>query len=94
VLLKALWRERPDVLFAKVTFVGMDESLAQASDFAWPFFGQWMPEDPARRAAEFVARVGLSYLMSPEPGVDLRDECSVRQLVAKHVSAGVRALAA
>jgi hypothetical protein len=91
--LGALKVERPEVLSDRVTFGGLDTTLALASDFAWPFFSQWMEEEPARRSAEFVARVTLSYLVSEEPGVSLTDEGDVAALVARHVLAGVRSLA-
>ena len=94
VMVAALWREQPDVVLSRLAFSGMDETLALASDFSWPFFAQWMGEDPARRAGELVARVILSYLMSPEPGIDLTDEVAVGLLVERHVLAGVEALAA
>ena len=93
-LIAAMWAEQPETLFSRVAFDGLDATLALASDFAWPFFGQWMDEDPARRAAEFAVRVVLSYLLSPSQGVDLTDEASARALIERHVLAGVEALAA
>jgi AcrR family transcriptional regulator len=93
VMLRALSHERPELLHARLTFDGLDDTLALGSDFAWPFFAQWMPEDPARRAAEFVSRVAISYLLNDEPGAQLEVEADVRRLVADHVLAGVEALA-
>ena len=92
VMLQASWAEEPAELFARLSFSGLDKTLALASDFAWPFFSQFMAEEEARRAAEFAARVTLSYLISPEPGIELVEEDSVRQLLEGFVLPGVEAL--
>jgi AcrR family transcriptional regulator len=93
VLLRASWAEEPAELFARLSFSGLDETLALASDFAWPFLSQFMADEEARRAAEFAARVTLSYLVSPEPSVELLEEGSVRRLLEGFVLPGVEALA-
>jgi AcrR family transcriptional regulator len=93
VMLRALSQERPELLHARLTFSGLEETLALGSDFAWPFFAQWMSEEPAKRASEFVSRVAISYLVNEEPGARLDVEADVRRLVAAHVLAGIEALA-
>jgi len=93
VILRALSRERPELLHARLTFGGLEETLALGSDFAWPFFAQWMDEDPAKRASEFASRVAISYLLNEEPGSRLDVDADVRRLVAAHVLDGIEALA-
>jgi len=90
--LAALLRESPELVTGLLAFDAMSDLLDLVSDFAWPYFGRWLAEDAARRAGELVARVAISYLMSPEPGLDLCDERSVRALIDRHVLAGVMAL--
>ena len=90
--LRSVVQEQPEKVLGAIAFEGLGRTLELLSDFAWPFFGQWLPEDEARRAGEFVGRVTLSYLVSPEDGVDLTVHESVEGLVAQHVVPGVLAL--
>jgi AcrR family transcriptional regulator len=90
--LSSVLAEIPDLVVAAIAFDGLGTTLELVSDFAWPYFGRWMTQDAARRAGEFVARVTLSYLLSPDPEVDLGDLACVQTLVRSHVIEGVLAL--
>lgn len=70
----------------------LDHTISVASAFAEPFFGRFLEPDGARRGAELVVRVVLSYLIDPDEAVDIRDEESVRTFVRAFVLPGVEAL--
>ncbi|MBV9662332.1 MAG: TetR/AcrR family transcriptional regulator, partial [Actinobacteria bacterium] len=49
----------------------------------------WLPADDAQRAAEWGARIVLSYTSCPADDVDLADEASARRLVQTFVLPGL-----
>jgi len=82
----------PALVTAHLAFAEMDRVLAVASTFAAPFLGRWLEPDQAVRAAEWAARIVLSYLGAPSPDVDLTDRTDVSHLVQRFVLPGVQAL--
>jgi AcrR family transcriptional regulator len=72
----------------------LDRTISVAAAFAEPFFGRFLEPDGARRGAELVVRVVLSYLIDPDDVVDVTDERSVRAFVRTFVLPGVDALRA
>jgi AcrR family transcriptional regulator len=79
----------PEVLAPHLEFAGGDRLYRRLGRGLAPFFAPWV-DDP-ERAAEWVARVGLSLLWSPAPLVDLADEDAVRRLVSTFVTPGIAA---
>lgn len=94
---QALWlllEHEPEVVLPRLAFGHRDRLLAQISAFAAPFLGRWLAHAEALRVAEWTARVVLSYLECPAPGVDLTNPADVRRLVRSYVLPGIRVLAA
>ncbi|MFP5328116.1 MAG: TetR/AcrR family transcriptional regulator [Acidimicrobiia bacterium] len=89
VALQYLLQFEPEAILPHVSFTRFDEVLATATDFAAPHLERWLDPQQARRSAEWVTRVVVSYVMCPSPGVDLRDEDSVRQLVRHFILPGL-----
>jgi AcrR family transcriptional regulator len=92
VALQYLLQYEPEAVLPHVSFNRFDEVLAVASDLASPHLERWLEPHQARRAAEWVTRVVVSHVMCPSPGVDLRDEGSVRQLVRQFILPGLTRL--
>ena len=67
----------------------MDSVLRTISEFAAPYLAPHVGPDEASRAAEWLARMVLSYTACPAPWVDVRDEESVRRLVRAFVLPGL-----
>jgi AcrR family transcriptional regulator len=91
-VLRYLFDHEPGVILPQLAFAGMDRVLEVISDFAAPFFARWLDHDEATRAAEWTARIVVSYLCSPDPGVDLADPADARRLARSYVLPGVLAL--
>jgi AcrR family transcriptional regulator len=83
----------PGVLLPHLCFARMDGVLEVASRFTGAFLARWLDRDAARRVADLSARIVVSYIASPAPGVDIRDEDSARRLVSTFVMPGARKLA-
>ena len=90
--LAVLRKERPELLLGLVNLDRMNDTLAVLVDFAGPFFEQFLDFEASRRAAEFVARVVLSYVTSPEEHFSLSDREVREQILMSWVVPGVRAL--
>lgn len=67
----------PDWLLPHLAFAGGDRFLAAATDAIAPTLERFVGSN-APRAAEWIARVGLCLLMTPDSPVALDDENSVR----------------
>lgn len=88
-----LLEHEPGTVLPHLAFGGLDRVLEAAGSFAAPFLGRWLGPDDAARAAEWAARIVLSYLACPREGMDLTEPSAVRGLVATFVVPGIQALA-
>jgi AcrR family transcriptional regulator len=79
----------PDVLLPHLAFDGADRVLAAGARVVAPALARFLDPDDAARAAEWLARILLSYLCSPTAAVDLSDPVSVRALVDDFVVPGL-----
>jgi hypothetical protein len=59
--------------------------LRQAAAIAAPHLARFLPADDLPRAAEWVTRVVLSYLLNPSDDLDLTDEVATRRFVRLYV---------
>jgi AcrR family transcriptional regulator len=90
--LRFLMAYEPETVLSRLAFAKLDEVLAAAATMAAPYLERHLGPDDARRAAEWVARLVLSYACTPsDSGVDIADEASVRRLVRAFVLPGVLA---
>jgi AcrR family transcriptional regulator len=83
--LRALLTYEPEVVLPRLAFDQMDEALGVASALAAPHLARFLDPETAVRAAEWVARLVVTYASWPSLEVDLADEASVRRLVATYV---------
>lgn len=91
--LRYLLEHEPGAVLPHLAFGGLDGVLDSAATFAAPFLGRWLGPDDAARAAEWAARIVLSYISCPREGLDPTDPIAVRGLVATFVLPGIQALA-
>ncbi|HEV7886378.1 MAG TPA: TetR/AcrR family transcriptional regulator [Acidimicrobiales bacterium] len=87
--LQYLLAHEPEAVLPRLAFSEMDQVLRIASDFAAPRLSRWLPDDEARRAAEWVARLIVSYSITPATHMSIDDEGSVRALVRTFVLPGL-----
>jgi AcrR family transcriptional regulator len=88
--LQYLLAHEPEVVLPRISFHQADAVLRGISAFAAPYLARWVvPEVDAARAAEWVARIVLSYSCCPSTAVDLGSEESVRKLVRTFVLPGL-----
>lgn len=62
-------------------FSGLNRLMALVADMAAPFAARFVDERVARRVAEWLARVALSYVSCPSPDYDLRRPEQVEALI-------------
>ena len=98
--LQVLLTHEPEVILSRLAFHEADEVLRTVGAFAAPHLSRFLgddddgqgsgrPSEEAVRAAEWVARIVLSYTTNPGSAVELEDPESVRRLVAKFVLPGL-----
>ncbi|MDA8275213.1 MAG: TetR/AcrR family transcriptional regulator [Actinomycetota bacterium] len=87
-----LVEHEPDVVLGQLCFDDAERLLSMAATFVAPFLGRWMDADEAVRVAEWVARIVLSYTITPSATVDLARETDARRLVETFVLPGIQAL--
>ena len=79
----------PEAVLPHIAFRRMNDVLAVSAAFVAPYLARWLPADDALRAAEWGARIVLSYTSCPADDVDLADEASARRLVQTFVLPGL-----
>ncbi|MGH8980854.1 MAG: TetR/AcrR family transcriptional regulator [Acidimicrobiales bacterium] len=87
-----LLAHEPGKILPHLTFSGLDRLLRATASFAAPYFGRWLEPEEAARAAEWAARIVVSYLVCPDDDLDLTDPRAVERLVATFVVPGIQAL--
>jgi AcrR family transcriptional regulator len=88
--LQYLLRHEPDVVLPWVSFHRIGVLYDAVAAFATPRLVRFIPDPVAAgRAAEWLARVVLSYVANPSDGVDLADPASARRLLATYVIPGL-----
>jgi AcrR family transcriptional regulator len=88
-VLQCLLAHEPEVVLPLVAFTRMDAVYAVVRDFFAPYLAPHVGPDEAPRAAEWVARLTLSYTLCPSDAFDVCDEESVRRLVRCYVLPGL-----
>ena len=85
-----LLAHEPDVVLPHVAFHRLAGLFALVGDFAVPHLARFTGEgEPARRAAEWLARVVLTYVLNPSEHVDLTDPVAARHLLSTYVVPGL-----
>ena len=93
--LQYLLAHEPDVVLPHVAFQRMGDLFDVVAAFADPHLARFLPDREHRaRAAEWLARVVLTYVFNPVDGVDLADPAAARHLVRTFVLPGLLAATA
>lgn len=87
--LQFLLAHEPETILPRICFAPVDRVLGTVRDFGAGYLARWVGTEQAPRAAEWVARLVLSYTLSPADDVDLAEEESVRRLVRAFVLPGL-----
>jgi len=90
--LQYLLAHEPDVVLPHVAFDRLGRLFDVVARFADPHLARFLPEaDQRARAAEWLARVVLTYVFNPADGVALSDPVAARRLVRTFVLPGLLA---
>jgi AcrR family transcriptional regulator len=89
--LRFLLEHEPAAVLAHLAFAPGDRVLTEVGDALAPAFAGWLPEVDAMRAGEWLARVLRSYVLMPEPTVDLTDAREARGFLCQFVIPGLAA---
>lgn len=88
--LRFLVAHEPEVVLPHLAFSKGDLVLGAVSALAGPYLEPWLGDpEVAARAAEWVTRILLSYLMAPSADVKVCDAASVRHLVCTYILPGL-----
>jgi AcrR family transcriptional regulator len=87
--LQYLLAYEPDVILPLISFAQADVLLRAVALATAPYLARFVGEDEAPAAAEWVARVVLSYTLTPADGFDMTDAESARRLVRTFVLPGL-----
>ena len=90
--LRGLLESEPGLLLAHLAFDRLDRVLDASSRLGAPLLARWLPEEEARRTAEWLTRLVLSYVSCPSPGIDLGDPADACRVATSYVLPGVRAM--
>lgn len=88
--LQFLLAHEPDAVLPHVAFHRAGWLFDVVARFADPHLARFLPDpDHRARAAEWLARVVLTYVLNPAEGVDLTDPAAARRLVRTFVLPGL-----
>lgn len=90
--LQYLLAHEPEVVLPRISFNHLGELLEQVGLVGAPYVARHLPSDSdvdARRTAEWVGRIVLSYTLCPADHVDMGSESSVRSLIRRFVLPGL-----
>ncbi len=87
--LRHVLANEPGAILAHVAFDKSPVVFGLAHEVLAPRLARHLPADRAAEAAEWLARLGLSYLAVPNPAVDLTDRAAARHLVTTFVLPGL-----
>ncbi|MHB8671656.1 MAG: TetR/AcrR family transcriptional regulator [Acidimicrobiales bacterium] len=82
----------PEIVLPQVSFAAMDAVLALVGGVVAPWLEPHVGASDAPRAAEWLARIVISYTASPAADLDATDVESVRRLVRSFVLPGLTAV--
>jgi AcrR family transcriptional regulator len=79
----------PEIVLPRIAFERLDVVFDAVGLAAAPFLAPYVGAEHAGRVAEWVARLVISYTLTPSDQFDLADEESVRRLVRGFVLPGL-----
>jgi AcrR family transcriptional regulator len=87
--LSFLLAHEPESIVSHLTFAEGDRVLVWIGDALAPAFSRWLDDQEAARAGEWIARVLRSYVLMPEPSIDLTDAHTAREFFRALVVPGL-----
>ena len=87
--LRHVLANEPAAILAHVAFDKSPVVFAVAQEVLAPRLARHLPAERAAETAEWLARLGLSYLAVPNPSVDLTDPAAAHHLVTTFVVPGL-----
>jgi AcrR family transcriptional regulator len=87
--LQFLLAHEPEQILAHLAFAPGDRVLSRVGDALAPAFARWLPDDDARRAGDWLARILRSYVLMPEPTIDLTNSVEAREFLSELVIPGL-----
>ncbi len=83
--LQFLLAHEPESILGQLAFGPGDQLLVRVGDAFAPAFDRWLDLADARRAGDWIARVLRSYVLMPEPSIDLTDVAAARDFLRELV---------
>jgi AcrR family transcriptional regulator len=83
--LQFLLAHEPESILDQLAFGPGDRLLVRVGDAFAPAFARWLNPVDAQRAGDWLARVLRSYVLMPEPTIDLTDVAAARDFVSELV---------
>jgi AcrR family transcriptional regulator len=87
--LQFLLAHEPEQILGQLAFGPGDAILVRVGDALAPAFARWLSDDDARRAGDWLARILRSYVLMPEPSVDLTNPVEAHDFLTKLVVPGL-----
>jgi AcrR family transcriptional regulator len=87
--LQFLLAHEPEQILGQLAFGPGDAVLVRVGDALAPGLAPWLSDDDARRAGDWLARILRSYVLMPEPSIDLTNPVEARDFLAKLVIPGL-----
>jgi AcrR family transcriptional regulator len=87
--LQFLLVHEPESILGHLAFGPGDRVLVRVGDALAPAFGRWLDDVAAPRAGDWVARILRSYVLMPEPSIDLTDVDAARGFLGELVVPGL-----
>ena len=89
--LRFLLEHEPETILTHLAFAPGDRVLTEVGDALAPAFTRWLSEPDATLAGDWLTRVLRSYVLMPEPTVDLTDAREARAFLTQFVIPGLSA---
>ena len=87
--LRFLLAHEPEAVLPHLAFGPGDRVLTVVGDALAPAFARWLTVPDATRAGDWLARILRSYVLMPEPTVDLTDPEAARAFLEHLVTPGI-----
>jgi AcrR family transcriptional regulator len=87
--LQFLLAHEPESILGYLAFGAGDRLLVRVGDAFSPALTRWLPADDASRAGDWLSRILRSYVLMPEPSIDLTDTTEARGFLEELVIPGL-----
>lgn len=92
--LRTLLAQEPEVVMPHVAFDRLDRVLGATTVLCRPYLARFLPDRAVAPAADWLARIVVSYAGTPSPSVDPQRPATIECLVRTYLTPGLRQLAA